>query len=277
MCWYDVAAMSNLSYGEKHKLEKLFVMSSGYVLEFSNRTFEEFVYDSTGKNIFDDAYNRASGSKANRLREFWQKEPNHLVGKLISDLLDYSNTETSDPLRDQCRRIADRLLQDKPTQVSRTVAGADFEVPKTAMAPQPTGRLRVFLCHASIDKARVRHLSAQLREIGIDTWLDEEKLLPGQDWRVEIERALRAAHAVVVCLSQQSVTKAGYVQKEIIHALDIADEQPEGAIFIVPVKLEECDVPQRLNRWHWVHLDGKGFDLLVQTLRNRAESLGIHW
>jgi hypothetical protein len=59
--------------------------------------------------------------------------------------------------------------------------------------------------------------------------------------------------------------------------LDIADEQPEGAIFIVPVKLEECDVPQRLSRWHWVHLDAKGFDLLAQTLRKRAGALGIHW
>jgi TIR domain len=126
-------------------------------------------------------------------------------------------------------------------------------------------------------KGRVRQLSAQLRKVGIDPWLDEEKLLPGQDWRMEIARALRDTHAVVVCLSQQSVTRAGYVQKEIVSALDIADEQPEGAIFIVPVKLEECDVPQRLSRWHWVHLDEKGFDRLVDTLTKRAESLGIQW
>jgi hypothetical protein len=273
--------MSNLSFGEKHKLEKLFGMSSGYVLDFSNRTFQEFVYDSTGKNIFDEAYNRESGSKANRLREFWQKEPNHLVGKLISDLLEHSDTGTSDPLREQCWRIADRLLQDAPVQdvgaVSPNAAAADFEASNTVGARRSNEPLRVFLCHASTDKASVRHLSAQLRQIGLDPWLDEEKLLPGQEWRVEIAKALRAAHAVVVCLSQQSVTKAGYVQKEIVYALDIADEQPEGAIFIVPVKLEECEVPQRLSRWHWVHLDERGFARLVQTLRKRAEALGIHW
>lgn len=123
--------MSNLSFGEKHKLEKAFGMGSGYVLEFSNRTFQEFVFDSTGKNIFDDAYTRGSGSKANRLREFWQKEPNHVVGKLIVDLLDHADTGTSDPLREQCRRIAERLLQDAPVEdveaISPNAAGSDFE------------------------------------------------------------------------------------------------------------------------------------------------------
>jgi len=273
--------MSDLSFGEKHKLEKLFGMSSGYVLQFSNRTFQDFVYDSTDKNIFDGTYNRDSGSKANRLREFWEKEPNQLVGKLLADLLDYSDTGAPDPLREQCRRIADRLLHDvsvqevgsaRPNAVSR-----DRDASRAARTTRASDTLRVFLCHASGDKARVRHLSAQLREIGIDPWLDEEKLLPGHDWRVEIAKALREAHAVVVCLSQHSVTKAGYMQKEIVYALDIADEQPEGAIFIVPVKLEECSVPQRLSRWHWVHLDEKGFGRLVQTLRKRGEALGIHW
>jgi hypothetical protein len=42
------------------------------------------------------------------------------------------------------------------------------------------------------------------------------------------------------------------VQKEIKFALDVADEQPEDTIFLIPLKLEECDVPERLARWHWV-------------------------
>jgi hypothetical protein len=154
--WYDLAIMSNLSFGEKHKLEKVFGMGSGYVLEFSNRTFQDFVYDSTGKNIFDEAYNRGSGSKANRLREFWQKEPNQLVGKLIFDLLDYSDTGTSDPLRDQCRHIADRLLQGAPVRevgasALNTVA-TDRNASRTDGATRSNETLRVFLCHANTDK-----------------------------------------------------------------------------------------------------------------------------
>jgi hypothetical protein len=66
------------------------------------------------------------------------------------------------------------------------------------------------------------------------------------------------------------------VQKEIKFALDVADEQPEGAIFIIPVKLEECDVPDRLSHWHWVSLDAiKGYEKLVAALNHRANDLEI--
>ena len=80
--------MSDLTFVEKRKFEQFLGMSSGYVLDFSNRTFAEFVLDSTGRDIFDARYKYASGSKANRLRAFWQKEDNALVGKLMNDLLD---------------------------------------------------------------------------------------------------------------------------------------------------------------------------------------------
>jgi hypothetical protein len=79
--------MSNLTNIEKRQFEKLFGMSSGYVLDFSNRTFDEFVIDSTGLSIMEEKYNQASGSKANRLRAFWSLEPNHVAAKLLQDLL----------------------------------------------------------------------------------------------------------------------------------------------------------------------------------------------
>src|SRR3712207_6126465 len=99
--------------------------------------------------------------------------------------------------------------------------------------PRP---LRVFLCHSLGDKPAVRDLYQRLRaEQGIEPWFDEEDLLPGQDWDQEIQKAVRAADVVLVCLSRSSITKAGYVQKEIRYALDVADEQPEGTIFIIPL------------------------------------------
>jgi hypothetical protein len=79
--------MSNLSYAEKTRLANLFEMGGGYVLDFTNRAFQEFVFDSVGRNIDDPKYASASGSKANRLRAFWEKEPNHVVGKILKDLL----------------------------------------------------------------------------------------------------------------------------------------------------------------------------------------------
>ena len=69
---------------------------------------------------------------------------------------------------------------------------------------------------------------------GCQPWLDNESLLPGQDWDSEIRKAIREAHVFLVCLSSRSVTKRGYVQKEIKFALDAATEISEGNIHHFP-------------------------------------------
>jgi hypothetical protein len=136
--------------------------------------------------------------------------------------------------------------------------------------------LKVFLCHSSGDKPAIRNLYQRLRAEGIAPWLDEEDLIPGQDWQQEIPKVVRTADIVIVCLSRGSITKAGYVQKEIKQSLDVADEQPEGAIFIIPLKIEECDVPERLRRWHWVDFfEERGYERLMRALRTRALAIGI--
>jgi hypothetical protein len=134
--------------------------------------------------------------------------------------------------------------------------------------------IRVFLCHSFNDKSPVRALYTRLRRDGFDPWLDEEKLLPGQDWDREIRIAVRNSEAVIICLSKHSITKRGYVQKEIRLALDVAREQPEGAIYIIPVKLEECVAPETLSRLHWIHLFEKdGYERLSRALNYCAGSI----
>ncbi len=103
--------MSNLTAVEKKKFERLLGMETGYVLDFTNRSFSEFVRDSTGRDIYDSRYNYASGSKANRLRAFWQKEDNAVVGKLMGDILDYG--EATGPLNEVCHLIVGRLLDNE--------------------------------------------------------------------------------------------------------------------------------------------------------------------
>jgi len=138
--------------------------------------------------------------------------------------------------------------------------------------PRP---LRVFLCHASQDKPAVRKLYRYLKQRGVRPWLDEFDLLPGENWEVEIPKALFASDVILVCLSKNSINKEGFVQKEISFALDKALEKPEGTIFIVPAKLEECDVPPRLSRYQWVSLfRADGHKRLMLSLNRRAASLG---
>jgi hypothetical protein len=81
--------MATLSTIDKQLLEKLFQMGGGYVLNFSDRTIGEFFRDDIGVNIFDQKYNYASGSKANRMRGFWQVADDALVGKAIAKLIEY--------------------------------------------------------------------------------------------------------------------------------------------------------------------------------------------
>ncbi len=136
--------------------------------------------------------------------------------------------------------------------------------------------LTVFLCHSSKDKAPVRDLYRRLLKEKVDAWLDEEKLSPGDEWEPEIIKAIRSSDVVIVCLSNSSVSKVGFVQKEIRHALNVAEEQPEGTAFLIPLRFEACTVPDRLTRWQRVDLyDDHGFQLLLRALRKRAKALGL--
>jgi LPXTG-site transpeptidase (sortase) family protein len=138
----------------------------------------------------------------------------------------------------------------------------------------PKRPLKVFLCHAHADRDAVRALYARLTKDGVDAWLDKEKLLPGQDWELEIRKAVREADVVVVCLSKQ-FNQAGFRQKEVRLALDTAMEQSEGEIFIIPARLEDCDTLESLRKWHWVDLfDDDGYEKLVSAIELRAKSLG---
>lgn len=138
-------------------------------------------------------------------------------------------------------------------------------VPRAIPNPQ------VFLFHSSADKPRVRALHHRLAQDGLIPWLDEEDLLPGETWELAIRNAVRASDFVLVCLSKASTTTAGYVHREIKEALDVADEQPEGAVFVIPVRLEDCDVPSRLRHLHWVDLfEEAGYTRLEQTLRRKS-------
>ncbi len=124
-------------------------------------------------------------------------------------------------------------------------------------------KLRVFLCHSSHDKPAVRELYQKLSSEGwIDVWFDEKKLLPGQDWEYEIEKALDKSNAVIVSISHSSVSKEGFIQRELKFVVDIALDKPDGMIFILPVRLEDCSPPRKLRPYHYVDYFGE----------NKAES-----
>ena len=129
--------------------------------------------------------------------------------------------------------------------------------------------------YPAINRPCVNFIGRRLGE-GFDVWLDEKNILPGQDWDVKIRQAVRVADLVIVCLSRASIGKTGYVQREIRMVLDLADEQPEDKIYLIPARLEECEVPHRLTRWQWVDLfDPEGYDRLLSAMRTAAARLDL--
>lgn len=114
-----------------------------------------------------------------------------------------------------------------------------------------------FICYSKENKEIVREFFARLKkEAWIDPWFDEEDILPGEKWQAAVVKAVRGSNAVIVMLSQKALETQGFFHKELTLALDTADEKPAGTIFIIPIRLEECHVPERLLPYQYVDYFG---------------------
>lgn len=132
----NAITVSSLSSNDKLKLEKLFEMSGGYVLDFSDRTLREFVIENTGKDIDDNKYLQDGTSKAKRFRIFWNIESDATIGKLLFAMFDRIETsnllnhvpESADQklLVSACRKIAERLTGRKPQESPEEMTESDF-------------------------------------------------------------------------------------------------------------------------------------------------------
>ncbi len=109
-------------------------------------------------------------------------------------------------------------------------------------------RPRVFIAYAVEDRARAEELFSALTARGFAAWLDRRKLLPGQNWPRRIEDAIIGSDFFVACFSSQSVRKRGGFQAEVRYALDCAKRVPLDDVFIIPVRLDDCRVPVRIQK-----------------------------
>jgi len=138
--------------------------------------------------------------------------------------------------------------------------------------------LKVFLCHASQDKGIVHELYEKfIAEGWIESWLDTKKLLPGQDWQAEIRNAVEKADNVIIFLSNTSINKDGFIQKELRLAKDIALEKTEGSLFLIPLRLDDCDAPRSLQIYQWADYFGtekeQTYNRLLESLKLRLEDI----
>jgi hypothetical protein len=134
-------------------------------------------------------------------------------------------------------------------------------------------QLQLFLLHARSDEKAIRRLYRRLTKDGAHVWLDREKLLPGQDWQYEIRQAIHSSDIVIACLSEQFNRQGGYRHEELRIAVEKASSLPEGNVFIIPARLEPCDLPGALQRWQCVDLFAEdGYKRLIGVLKERVAS-----
>ncbi len=128
---------------------------------------------------------------------------------------------------------------------------------------------RIFLCYARPDEEEVDLLYKDLTAAGFIPWMDKKHITGGERWEVAIRKAIRTADFFVICLSDNSVNRRGFMQREIRLALDIWDEKLENDIYLIPARLEQCAVTHdRLRELQWVDLfESDGFLRLCLAIR----------
>ncbi|MGE0085881.1 MAG: TIR domain-containing protein [Desulfococcaceae bacterium] len=114
---------------------------------------------------------------------------------------------------------------------------------------------KIFISYARADWKIAKKIYDDLKNQGLVPWMDKEDILIGQNWKVSIRQAIKESAYFLALLSSNSLTKRGYVQKELKMAMDILDEMPEPDIFILPLLLDECrPADEKLQNLHWGEL-----------------------
>jgi hypothetical protein len=133
---------------------------------------------------------------------------------------------------------------------------------------------RVFIAYVVEDYPYALKLYHALSQAGFNAWLDRKKLLPGQNWRRCIEHAIDTCDFFIACFSSKSVAKRGQFPYEVRYALRSAERMPLDDVFVVPVRLTDCQIPKRIA-WNMQYVDlfpdwEKGAAQLVS-------SIGVEW
>ncbi|KPJ90651.1 MAG: hypothetical protein AMJ53_13190, partial [Gammaproteobacteria bacterium SG8_11] len=130
------------------------------------------------------------------------------------------------------------------------VAKTDFDY----LRYNESQKVKIFISYAKEDVRYAEFLRCRFEEAGFTTWMDTYNILPGERWETAIERALKECHFFVACLSNNSVQKRGYVQREFSYALDKCREFLDEDIYIIPIRFDNCQIPQALSKFQCIDI-----------------------
>lgn len=195
--------MADLKSIEKNYIEDFLEMESGYVLDFSNNTFERFIHDSINLEIYEGKGYEEYCSKANKIRQILKKEPDSQVAQLLEDLVEYKsyrNNKRAELLGKEISEFDEKLEQKikKIIQRMKKIEGNMQMKPSLDLNKE----YDVFISHASEDKQSfVEPLTKALKAAGIKTWYDADQIGWGESIRQSIDRGLINSRFCIVVLS----------------------------------------------------------------------------
>lgn len=124
----------------------------------------------------------------------------------------------------------------------------------------------VVISHAKEDRAATLEIQRLLGAAGLSTWIDVKSARSLQGWRA-LGDAIRASRILVLCLSTRSVETIGFEESQLFRALYVLEFIQEDDVYVVPVRLDDCQVPRRLSYLHCIdYFEPEGRDALVGAL-----------
>ena len=127
--------------------------------------------------------------------------------------------------------------------------------------------VQLFLSYIREDEEKVENLYQGLLAKGLKPWMDKRDILPGEIWEISIKKAIRNSDFFIACITANSVHKRGVLQKEIREALDVRNEMQDHDIYIIPARLEDCELPENLSQFQCVDLfRNDGWSSLIKAI-----------
>ena len=129
--------------------------------------------------------------------------------------------------------------------------------------------MRYFISYSSNDTKFVERLVGTLKLKSVEYWFAGEDIIPPQTWDDAIANALNQCEGFIVVLSKSSISSSN-VKDEINFALQRNKK-------VVPVKVDNCDVPFRLMRHQFIDFQDdydRGIEMLMRAVSQRRVSTG---
>jgi hypothetical protein len=145
------------------------------------------------------------------------------------------------------------------------------------IANRSNGNL-IFISYAHEDLEKANMIYNDLKNAGLTPWLDKEDLDPGENWELTIRKTIQSSRYFIAVLSQ-SLQRKGVVHSELKKSLEILELFPESDIYIIPVRINNCEIPyEKLKSIHYQDLFpewNKGMRKIINVIKKNSKNMTI--